>query len=42
MWLNMGVSKPVFTCIKTKAVDNFQRWVNKTSGMPQSIAKQMI
>ena len=38
----MGVSKPVFTCIKTKAIENFQRWVNKGSYMPQSIEKQMI
>ena len=29
----MGVSKPVFTCIKTKAVDNAQRWMNKGSNM---------
>ena len=27
----MGVSKPVFTCIKTKAVDNVQRWVDKNA-----------
>ena len=25
----MGLSKPVFTCIRKKAVHNFQRWVNK-------------
>ena len=38
----MGVSKPDFSCIKTKAVDNIQRWVNKGSDMPLSIEKQMI
>ena len=38
----MGVLKPVCTCIKTKAVDNIQRWVNKGSDMPQSKEKQMI
>ena len=27
----MGISKPVFTFIKTKAVHNVQRWVNKGS-----------
>ena len=30
----MGLSKPAFTCIKTKVVDNVQRWVNKGSDMP--------
>ena len=30
----MGLSKPAFTCIKTKFVDNVQRWVNKGSDMP--------
>ena len=30
----MGVSNPVFTCIKTKATDNVQRWENKGSKMP--------
>ena len=29
----MGVSKPVLICIKTKVVDNVQRWVNKGSDM---------
>ena len=29
----MGVSKPIFTCIKTEAVDNVQGWVNKESDM---------
>ena len=38
----MGASKPVFTCIKTKAVDNVQRWVNKRSDILQSLEKQMI
>ena len=38
----MGISKPVFTCIKTKAVDNIQKWVNRRSDMPSSIEKQMI
>ena len=38
----MGVSKPVFTYIRTKTVDNVQRWVNKGSDMPQSIEKEMI
>ena len=37
----MGTSKPVFTCIKTKAVHNVQRWVNKRSDMLQSLEKQM-
>ena len=37
----MCVSKPVFTCIVTKAVDNVQRWVNRGSDTPQSIEKQM-
>ena len=37
----MGVSKPVFTCIMTKAVDNVQSWVNRGSDMQQSIEKQM-
>ena len=37
----MGVSKPVFTCIKTKAIDNVQGWVNRGSDMPQSIEKQI-
>ena len=37
----MGVSKPVFTCIKTKTVDNVQKMVNKGSGMSLSIEKQM-
>ena len=41
MQLNMGVSKPIFTCIRTKAVDNVQRWVNRGSDMLQSIEKQM-
>ena len=27
----MGISKPVFTCMKTKTVDNFQRRMNKKS-----------
>ena len=27
----MGVSKPVFTCIKTKPVGNAQSWVNEGS-----------
>ena len=35
----MGVSKPVFTCIKTNAVDNVQRWVKRGSDMLQSIEK---
>ena len=35
----MGVSKPIFTCIKTNAVDNVQRWVNRRSDMPQSKEK---
>ena len=38
----MVVSKAVFTCIKTKAIDNFQRCLNKGSDMPQSIEKQTI
>ena len=29
----MGVSKPVFPCIKRKAVDNAKRWVNKGPDM---------
>ena len=29
----MGASKPVFPCIKTKGVDNVQKWVNKGSDM---------
>ena len=33
----MGVSKPVFTSIRTKAVDNAQRWVNRGT----DIEKQM-
>ena len=37
----MGVSKPIFTCIRTKAVDNVQRWVNRGSDMLQSIEKQI-
>ena len=37
----MGVSKPVFACIRAKAVDNVQRWVNRGSDMPCSIEKQM-
>ena len=39
--LNMCVSKPVFTCIRKKAVDNVQRQVNRGSDMPQSMEKQM-
>ena len=38
----MGLSKPVFICIKAKAIDNAQRWVNEGSDIPQSIEKQMI
>ena len=30
----MGVSRPVFIYIKTKAVDNAQRWLNIGSDMP--------
>ena len=30
----MGVSNPFFTCIKTKAADNFQRRVSKGSDIP--------
>ena len=37
----MGISKPVFTCIMTKAVDNVQSWVNRGSDMQLSIEKQM-
>ena len=40
--MNKGVAKPVFTCIKTKAIDNIQRWVNKGSNIPRSIEKKMI
>ena len=42
IWFNMGVSRPIFTCIKTKAVDDVQRWVNKGSDMRLSIEKQVI
>ena len=38
----MGVSEPVFTCIKMKFVYNVQRRVNKGSDIPQSIEKQML
>ena len=38
----MRVSKPVFTCIKTKIVDDVQRWVNKGSDMPYFIETHMI
>ena len=38
----MGASKPVFTCIKTKAIDNAQRLMNKRSDMLQSLEKQTI
>ena len=37
----MGVPKPVFTSIRTKAVYNLQRLVNGGSDMLQSIEKQM-
>ena len=37
----MGVSKPVFTCIKTKAVDNAYRWVSKTSDMSYIVYKKI-
>ena len=37
----MGVSNLAFTSIKTKAVDNVQRWENKASDIPQSVEKQM-
>ena len=37
----MGVSKLVLTSIKTKVLDNVQRWVNRGSDMLQSIEKQM-
>ena len=30
----MGESKPVFTSIKAKAVDNVQRWMNKGCDIP--------
>ena len=33
MSLNLGVVKPVFTGIKTKAVHKTQRWLNKGSDM---------
>ena len=39
--MNMGVSEPAFTCIKTKSVYNGQKWVNKGSDMSCSIEKQM-
>ena len=29
--MNVGVPKPDFTCIRIKAVDNVQGWVNKGS-----------
>ena len=35
----MGVSNLAFTSIKTKAVDNVQRWENKASDIPQSVEK---
>ena len=38
----MGVSNPVFLCIKTKTVDNVQRWVNKGYEMPYSPEKQIL
>ena len=36
----MGVSKPIFTCIRTKAVDNVQRWVNRASDMPYIVYRK--
>ena len=27
----MGMPKPAFTCIRTKSVDNVQRWVDRGS-----------
>ena len=29
----MGISEPTFACIKTKSVDNVQRWIKKKSDM---------
>ena len=37
----MGVSKPVFTCIRTKAVDNADRWVSKRSDMSYIVYKKI-
>ena len=33
----MGVSRPVFTCIRMKLVDNVQKGVNKRFDMPPMV-----
>ena len=39
----MGVSEPVFNCIKTKSVDNVcPKWVNKEFYIPYSIEKLFV
>ena len=38
----MGSSKPAFTYIKTKTVDNAQRWLKNRYYMTEAIEKKMI
>ena len=40
--MNIGVSEPIFTCIRTISVVNFQRRVKKESNMPYSMEKKIF